>query len=174
MLGQVGEKLVATPLQRGAGVITSLTRADGITVIPRFSDGLDAGSTIKVDLLRPARAIKKSIIAVGSHDMTLDLMASRIKINNPSRTLSSSNIGSVGGLLALSREEAHIAGSHLLDPETGLYNISYIYKYIKDKRVVVINLVHRVQGLMIPKGNPKTIFSLRLLLLLFETIHHAI
>ena len=161
MLGQVGEKLVATPLQRGAGVITSLTRADGITVIPRFSDGLDAGSTIIVDLLRPARAIKNSIIAVGSHDMTLDLMASRIKINHPSRTLSSSNIGSVGGLLALSREEAHIAGSHLLDPETGLYNISYIYKYIKDKRVVVINLVHRVQGLMIPKGNPKTIFSLR-------------
>ncbi|MCI0438014.1 MAG: molybdopterin biosynthesis protein [Chloroflexi bacterium] len=159
-LGRVGEKMVATPVQRGAGVITSLSRADGLVRIPRFSEGVDAGQSVTVELLRPIEQVENTIVAIGSHDLTLDLLASHLRRANPRLSLSSSNVGSLGGLLALSRGEAHLAGSHLLDDSTGEYNISFIQRYVKGREVVLMNLVRRVQGLIVPKGNPKSIASL--------------
>lgn len=161
-LGRVGEKLVATPIQRGAGVIMSMVRADGMVLIPRFSEGLDAGQQISVDLLRPAEEVEATIVAIGSHDLTLDLLASMIHRHAPRTSLSSSNVGSLGGLMALDRGDAHIAGSHLLDEDTGEYNLSFVERYVKSNRpVVVMNLVMRQQGLIVPKGNPKDISSLK-------------
>jgi putative molybdopterin biosynthesis protein len=66
-------------------------------------------------------------------------------------------VGSMGGLLALKRGEAHLAGTHLLDEETGAYNVSYIKKLLPDTKIVLINLVYRTQGFIVPKGNPKNI-----------------
>ena len=159
-LGRVGEKLVASPVERGAGVIMSLVRADGIVKIPRFSEGLDAGAEVGVDLLRPVEAIEDTVVVIGSHDMTLDLLASHVRRTRPQMTLASSNVGSMGGLLALARGEAHMAGSHLLDEATGVYNLSYIRRFLKGREVVVVNLVQRIQGLILPKGNPKGIGAL--------------
>ena len=158
-LGRVGGKLVATPIQRGAGVIMSLVRADGLALIPRFSEGLEAGAEVSVELLRPAAEVDNTIVAIGSHDLTLDLLASHIHRQHPGLTLSSSNVGSLGGLIALSRGEAHLAGSHLLDEQTGEYNIPFIRRYLKGRSVVVMNLVRRVQGLIVPIGNPKGVSS---------------
>jgi putative molybdopterin biosynthesis protein len=76
------------------------------------------------------------------------------------RRLASANVGSQGGLVALRRGEAHLAGSHLLNPETGEYNISYIRQYMPNIPVKVIALVGRDQGLMVKKGNPKGIKGL--------------
>ena len=159
-LGRVGQKMVATPIQRGAGVITSLVRADGLVLIPRFSEGLDAGQEVEVDLLRPAREVEGTIVAIGSHDMTLDLLASHLHRKNPSLTLSSSNVGSLGGLMALNRGEAHLAGSHLLDEETGEYNLRFVRRYLNGREVKVVNLVHRIQGLIVSPGNPKGVSSI--------------
>lgn len=159
-LGRVGEKLVASPVERGAGVIMSLVRADGIVKIPRFSEGLDAGAEVSVDLLRPAEAIDDTVVVIGSHDMTLDLLASHVRRAQPSMTLASSNVGSMGGLLALARGEAHMAGSHLLDEETGEYNLSFIRRFLKGREVVAVNFVQRIQGLIVPSGNPKGVGAL--------------
>ena len=159
-LGRVGEKLVASPVERGAGVIMSLVRADGIVKIPRFSEGLDAGAEVSVDLLRPVEAIEDTVVVIGSHDMTLDLLASHVRRARPQMTLASSNVGSMGGLLALARGEAHMAGSHLLDETTGEYNLSFIRRFLKGRGVVVVNLVQRIQGLILPRGNPKGIGAL--------------
>jgi putative molybdopterin biosynthesis protein len=159
-LGQVGEKMVATPIQRGAGVIMSLVRADGLVTIPRFSEGLDAGQEVVVELLRSPESLAGTIVAIGSHDLTLDLLASELRRLNPKLTLASSNVGSLGGLLALQRGEAHLAGSHLLDEATGQYNLSFIRRYVKDGAVVVVNLVQRIQGFIVPPGNPKSITTL--------------
>ena len=156
-LGRVGEKLVATPVERGAGVIMSLVRADGIVKIPRFSEGMDAGAEVEVELLRPVEAIEETVVAIGSHDMTLDLLASHVRRERPDMTLASSNVGSMGGLIALARGEAHIAGSHLLDEATGEYNLSFIRRFLRGRNVVVVNLVQRIQGLILPKGNPQGI-----------------
>ncbi len=156
--GKVGDKLLAAPLSRGSGVITSLVRADGIALIPRGSQGMEAGSEIQVRLYRPKAELENSIFAIGSHDMTLDLLSQFLFAHH--RRLISANVGSLGGLIALKRGEAHIAGSHLLDPQTGIFNLSYIERYLGGIPVKVIDLVGREQGLIIKRGNPKSIRQL--------------
>ncbi len=69
--------------------------------------------------------------------------------------LASANVGSLGGLVALRRGEAHLAGSHLLDPDSGDYNSSYIQRYLPDVEVVLVNLVDREQGWIVAPGNPR-------------------
>jgi putative molybdopterin biosynthesis protein len=157
-VGQVGERVLAAPLARGAGVITSLVRADGLALLPRGSQGLPAGSELEVRLYRSPDDINKTIFATGSHDITLDLIAQFL--HSKDRRLTAANVGSIAGLVALSRNEAHLAGSHLLDPETGEFNLSYVEQYLPDIPVMIIALVGRSQGLLIPKGNPKHIHSL--------------
>jgi putative molybdopterin biosynthesis protein len=157
-VGKVGEKLLAAPLSRGAGVITSLVQADGLALIPRGTQGLEAGEKVKVHLYRNRSEIERTIFCIGSHDLTLDLMSQFLAEHD--RRLASANVGSQGGLVALRRGEAHLAGSHLLDPETGEYNISYIRQYMPGIPVKVIALVGREQGLMVKRGNPKGIKSL--------------
>jgi len=124
VVGKVGDKLLAAPLSRGAGVITSLVQADGLALIPSGTQGIEAGEKIQVRLYRSKSEIEKTILAIGSHDLTLDLMSQFLAEHD--RRLASANVGSQGGLIALRRGEAHLAGSHLLNPETGEYNISYI------------------------------------------------
>lgn len=165
-VGQVGEQLVATPLQRGAGVIMSLVRADGIVRLPRFSEGEHAGAEVQVELLRPVEAVRNTIVSIGSHDMTLDLLADQLRRLRPELTLASANVGSYGGLLALQRGEAHLAGSHLLDEATGAYNVQTIHELGLSRErghpdgVVLLRFVGRVQGLIVPPGNPQGIASL--------------
>ena len=159
-VGQVGDRVIATPLSRGAGVISSLVRADGIVRIPRFSEGLDAGAEVTVNLYRSPAQIARTIVAIGSHDIILDLLAQYLAERAPGMRLSSANVGSLGGLVALRRGEAHFAGSHLLDPETGDYNWRYIDQYLPGRDVVLVTLVRREQGLIVPPGNPQGITSI--------------
>ncbi|MEW6403492.1 MAG: molybdopterin biosynthesis protein, partial [Chloroflexota bacterium] len=156
--GKVGGKLLAAPLSRGAGVITSLVQADGLAVIPRGTQGLEAGEQVKVHLYRSKSELERTIFCIGSHDLTLDLIAQFLAPRE--RRLVSANVGSQGGLVALRRGEAHLAGSHLLDTQTGEYNISYIRQYMPNIPVKVVALVGRDQGLIVKKGNPKGLKSL--------------
>jgi putative molybdopterin biosynthesis protein len=156
-VGRVGERVVATPISRGAGVITSLVRADGIVRIPRFSEGADAGSRVTVHLYRPATEIGRTLVAIGSHDLTLDLLAQFLAERGDGLRLASANVGSLGGLVALGRGEAHLAGSHLLDPASGEYNTSYVQRYLPGQAVALVTLVGREQGWIVPPGNPKGI-----------------
>lgn len=157
-VGQVGGRAVATPLARGAGVISSLVRADGIVRIPRHHEGLNAGDPVTVHLYRSPAEIARTIVAIGSHDLTLDLMAQFLA--EKGMRLSSANVGSQGGLVALRRGEAHLAGSHLLDPDTGEYNLRYIRQYLPDTPITLITLVGREQGLIVKPGNPKHLRTL--------------
>lgn len=157
-VGRVGEKLLAAPLARGSGVITSLVRADGITILPRGSQGIQAGTEVDVRLYRHPTELERTIFAIGSHDMTLDLMAQFLAGHD--RRLASANVGSQGGLVALRRGEAHLAGSHLLDPETGEYNLRYIREYLPGVAVKLVALVNREQGIIVPRGNPKNLSAL--------------
>ncbi len=159
-LGQVGDKVIANPLPRGAGTITSLTRADGIIRIPMNSEGINVDESVQAELLREETVLSRTVVIVGSHDNTLDLLGNFLTRQFPDYRLTSSNVGSTGGLMALKRGIAHVAGSHLLDPETGEYNISYIRRLIPEVPVRGINLVLRQQGLILAKGNPKKIKGL--------------
>jgi putative molybdopterin biosynthesis protein len=159
-LGRVGEKLVATPISRGAGVISSLVRADGLLVVPAGREGIGETSEVSVELLRPLDEIQETVVAVGSHDTALDLMASFLRRTGAGYFLSSAHVGSQGGLLALKRGEAHMAGVHLLDEATGDYNVSYVQKYL-GRPALLVMLARREQGFLVPRGNPKGISSFK-------------
>ena len=156
-LGSVGDKIVAIPLPRGAGCITTLTEADGIIRVPKNLEGINPHASVAAELLRPLSSIRNTIIVVGSHDNTLDVLANQIRSGQKTLTLSSSHVGSMGGLMAIKNRGCHLAGSHLLDTEDGSYNISYINKYLSDIKVKLVHLVLRDQGLILPRGNPKTV-----------------
>jgi len=159
-LGKVGENFIATPLPRAAGAITTLTRAHGIIIIPSNKEGIAEDEQVEAELLVPEEEIANNLVIIGSHDLTIDLLATEVRRIDPFLSISSSNVGSLGGILALKKGKAHLATSHLFDPDTGTYNLTYIDKYLKGMPVKVINLVIRHQGLIIPRGNPKHIKGL--------------
>ncbi|MBV9805061.1 MAG: molybdopterin biosynthesis protein [Solirubrobacterales bacterium] len=153
-LGRVGGALVASPLPRGAGVLTSLVRADGLLVVPAGVEGHHGGEEVEIELLRSLRQIERTIVAIGSHDMILDLAASQLRARDPGVTLASGNVGSMGGLIALRDGLCHLAGSHLLDPQTGAYTLPYVDQILAGREIAVVRLVHRQQGLLVAAGNP--------------------
>ncbi len=153
----MGEKYVATPLERAAGSITTLTRAEGILRIPALSEGVTQTETVEAELLVNEEDLNDTVVIIGSHDITLDILADEIRQTGAHIRIASGNVGSLGGLIALKKETCHMSGSHLLDTETGQYNLSYIGRYLKGMPVSVFHLVLRDQGLMVAKGNPKKI-----------------
>src|SRR4030065_1645913 len=156
-IGKVGNNFIATPVSRGAGVLMSLVRADGFLRIPAMSEGIGAGAEVDLEIIRAQTDIENTIVCIGSHDNALDLLANALKKRYPGLSLSSAHVGSMGGLIALKRGEAHIAGTHLLDEETGEYNIPFIRQLLPDEKIILINLVYRQQGLLVLKGNPKNL-----------------
>ncbi|MGB9791901.1 MAG: molybdopterin biosynthesis protein [Thermacetogeniaceae bacterium] len=153
-LGRVGDRVVVHTLPRGAGAVTSLVQADGILRVPRLSEGYPAGTEVDVELLRSPDEIENTVVAVGSHDPLLDMIASFMREKSTGFRLVSSHVGSMSGLTALKRGEAHLAGIHLLDEETGEYNLPFVKRILGDGRAVLVNLAYRIQGLMVPRGNP--------------------
>lgn len=149
-LGYVNDRLVATPLSSGAGVTMSLVKADGIAIIPRNIEGVEAGDTVDVELLKPLSMIRNTIVSIGSHDLIMDILSDMVK-------LTSGHVGSMGGIMSMRRGECHIAPIHLLDEETGEYNISYVKKYFPNIKMAIIKGVKRQQGFIVEKGNPKNI-----------------
>ena len=154
-LGRVGERLVATPLPRGAGSVTSFTQADGMLCIPADLEGVHAHAPVPVELLRPLEEIEGNLVAVGSHDLCLDVLADLLRGEGDGVRLSSSHVGSLGGLRALRDGVCHLAGCHLLDPTDGSYNTSFVRRYLPGLPVTLVHLVDREQGLAVAPGNPK-------------------
>ncbi|MCF8091536.1 MAG: molybdopterin biosynthesis protein [Desulfotignum sp.] len=156
-IGSVDGRLIASQLPRGSGSITTLTEADGIIKIPRDVEGISETETATAQLLRPLSAIENTLVITGSHDNTLDLLADQMRRHHDRIGISSSHVGSMGGLMAIRNSACHLAGAHLLDPDDGSYNVTYVRKYLPGIPVRLVNLVMREQGLIVPKGNPKNI-----------------
>lgn len=156
-MGRVGDKLTASPLSRGSGVVSSFMKADGILEIPQGVEGYEAGSTVRVRLLRPVSELEHTLVAIGSHDPLLDELADMIHRADAQLYMSSTHVGSMGGIMAVRRGETHIAGIHLLDETDGNYNASFVRRYFPKGGVRLVECVGRTQGLMLQKGNPKNI-----------------
>lgn len=161
-VGKVGDKFVAAPLARGAGAAMSLVRADGFCVIEQSSEGVEAGEKVNIELYRSRREIENTVVIIGSHDLILDVIADIMPNEYNDMFVSSTHVGSMGGLMALRRGEAHMAPIHLLDEETGEYNVSYIKRMFggSEGEMALIKGVHRIQGIMVKKGNPLGIRSI--------------
>lgn len=158
-IGKIGDKYIAAPLPRGAGTITSVTEADAIIRIPSNFEGITDHEPSKAELLREKRLIENTLLMVGSHDNTIDILTQLMA--KKGMRLSSTHVGSMGGITAIKKNAAHLAGIHLLDTQTGEYNISYLKKYLPNKKLKIVSLVSRYQGLIVKKGNPLNIKSLK-------------
>ena len=153
-MGRVGDRLIAAPLDRGSGVVTSFMKADGILEVPQGTEGYEAGERVTVRLLRPEAELDRTLVAIGSHDPLLDELANLMHLETPDIYMSSSHVGSMGGIMAIRRGETHAAGCHLLNEADGTYNTAYLEKYFPNGGLRQVECVGRTQGLMIARGNP--------------------
>ena len=158
-MGYVGDRLMASPLSRGSGVVSSFMKADGILEVAQGLEGYEAGAEVNVRLLSPVEKLKNTVVVIGSHDPLLDELGDMLHVADNEVFMSSSHVGSMGGIMAIRRGEAHAAGCHLLNTENGMYNISFIKKYFPRGGVKLLRCVGRQQGLMVAKGNPLNIQS---------------
>jgi putative molybdopterin biosynthesis protein len=159
-IGKVASDYTATPLSRAAGSITTLTRAEGVLRIPALSEGVTQNERMAAELLVGRDELRDTLVIIGSHDMTIDVIGDEIRRAGSPIRIASSNVGSLGGLIALKKGTCHLAGSHLLDVQSGQYNLSYIQRYLNEIKISIFRLVLREQGLIIAKGNPKGIKGL--------------
>jgi len=153
-MGYVGDKLTASPLNRGSGVVSSFMKADGIMEIAQGCEGYEAGEEVEVRLLNSEAQLRNTLVVIGSHDPLLDELSDMLHAEDGAVFLSSSHVGSMGGIMAIRRGEAHAAGCHLLDTDNGEYNISYMRRYFPQHEVHLVRCVGRQQGLMLSAGNP--------------------
>lgn len=130
----------------------SLTNADGILIIDKNTEGIEAGQRVEINLLRDIKDIDDTLVCIGSHDVILDVIADLMRRRR--YNLNSTHVGSMGGIMALKRKETHIAPIHLLDDE-GEYNKTYVKKYLGN--CAIVKLVKRVQGFIVERGNPLNI-----------------
>ena len=158
-MGAVGGRLMASPLSRGSGVVSSFMKADGILEVPQGLEGYEAGEEVTLRLLSPMEKLRNTLVVIGSHDPLLDELADMLHLGDPRLYMSSSHVGSMGGIMAIRRGEAHMAGCHLLDTADGTYNRSFIRKYFPKGDVRLVSCVGRQQGLMVARGNPLNICS---------------
>ena len=156
-MGYVGDKLMASPLSRGSGVVSSFMKADGILEVPQGLEGYEAGEEVTVRLLCPVEKLESTVVVIGSHDPLLDELGDMLHVADHDVYMSSSHVGSMGGIMAIRRGEAHAAGCHLLDTATGEYNIAFMKKYFPKGGVKLVRCVGRQQGMMVAKGNPLNI-----------------
>ena len=159
-VGKVDDKYIAAPLNRGAASQMSMVRADGILVIPQNSEGVEASENSKVKLLKNKSKLDNTLVSIGSHDILMDIVSDIMAKNYDGVTLSSTHVGSMGGLLALKRGETIIAPTHLLDENTGVYNIAIIEEIFGKGKISLIKGFNRIQGIMVKKGNPLNIKSI--------------
>ena len=157
IVGRIGDHHVAVPLKKGAGAITTLTRANGMLRIDASFEGERHGREVQIDLLVPRSQVERTILCTGSHDLCLDVLNDFLCRRDPAWPLASTHVGSLGGIMALRDGMCHLAGSHLLDPADGSYNASYLRRYLPDRDIRMLTLVYREQGFIVPKGNPRGI-----------------
>jgi putative molybdopterin biosynthesis protein len=157
--GRVGGSLVVVPMARGASLLSSVVRADGVIRIPAAMEGIAAGEAVMLEPLRDMGEIERQLLVIGSHDITLDLADDLLR-QEGSAGLSSAHVGSLGGLAALQRGECHLAGTHLLDELTSDYNRAAVKRFFPEGGVALVNLCYRMQGLMVARGNPLGLRSL--------------
>ena len=153
-LGKVEDRLMAVPLARGAGVISTMVRADGFLRIPGTVEGINAGEEVDIELLRSPEEVEHTVLCTGSHDLSISVLEDQLKRRDPRLKIATANVGSLGGLHSVRRGETHMAGTHLLDPATGDYNIPDIRRVLPDVPVMLVHCVRRSQGLLVPRGNP--------------------
>lgn len=158
-VGHINGRFVAIPLARGAGMMMSVVKSDGYALIEKNREGVDFNEVMDVQLNKSIDRIKNTLLAVGSHDLIMDVISNQFERSAQPVHLSSVHVGSYAGLLALSKKESALAMTHLLESD-GSYNTDSIKKLFSPQKMALIKGVKRIQGLIVEKGNPNNIHSI--------------
>ena len=147
--GRIGDRWVAVPQSRGAGVQMSAVRANGHLQIPAQKEGAEAGETVEVRLTVPRAEAEEAVLVTGSHDPALDYLADLVRPRGVD--IHSTHLGSMGGVIALKKEECHAAPMHLLAPD-GTYNTHYLERYMPGADLALLCVAERQQGVISRDG----------------------
>ncbi len=156
-MGQVEDMPVVVPLSRGAHILMSLVRSDGIMRVEAGTKKMDAGQKVNVEMLHPGADIRRKILISGTHDICFDILRNEFQKQFPRKTLLLSNVGSMRGLMSLKAGYCHGASIHMFDDESGQFNIPLVKKFLHDVPLILVNLFHRKLGFIVERGNPKNI-----------------
>ena len=148
-LGRIGSRWVVSPQSKGSGVQMSAVRANAYIRVPQASEGFDAGDEVDARLMVTAAEAAEALLITGSHDPVIDYLTDLIRPRGV--TLLSTHVGSMGGILALKKDECHAAPTHLL-ADDGSYNTAYIRKYLPDIEVDLLCVAGRQQGIVSRDG----------------------
>jgi putative molybdopterin biosynthesis protein len=148
-LGRVGSRWVISPQSKGAGVQMSAIRANAYIQVPRDSEGFEEGQQVDAFLTVPQHEAENALLLTGSHDPVLDYLADMLCRRGI--TLLSTHVGSMGGILALAKDQCHAAPTHLLAPD-GSYNTTYLQKYLPGTVIDLICVAERQQGIVSREG----------------------
>ena len=159
-MGYVGEKLIAVPIIAETLDYSEDKKVSGYIDFPEDVERIPAGSSVKVILRDSMEQIKNTLLFIGSHDPLVDEISKILVQRNSKYILSSAHVGSMGGIQAIRRGEAHLAGIHLLNEKDGSYNQSFVTKYFPNGEASLIECVGRTQGIMVAQKNPKNITNI--------------
>jgi len=148
-LGKVGNRWTVSPQSKGAGVQMSAVRANAYLKVPRDSEGFNVGDEVDARLMVPIQEAETALLVTGSHDPVLDYLADLLRPAGVN--LISTHVGSMGGILALKKDECHAAPTHLL-ADDGSYNTAYLQKYVPDTEIDLICVAGRQQGVVSRTG----------------------
>ncbi len=148
------------PVPGESGAITTLAEADGFVEVPETRLFFEAGEKLLIQLF--SRRLKPAdLMIIGSNCVGIDVILSHMRSRGIGFKAKVISTGSSGGLVAIRRGEADIAGTHLLDEETGIYNIPFLNKFEIADKAILVRGYNREQGLLVAKGNPKKIQNIQ-------------
>jgi putative molybdopterin biosynthesis protein len=148
-----GKRLCWT-LSAGASVLWALAESDGIALLPEETLECPKGTKVSIRVTRPLD-LSRRLLFQGSDDPAVSLLAPIVKAAGMEFVIRA--VGSMGGLAALGRGEAHLAAAHLLDASDGTYNTSYIGRFAEGRNWRRLLIFRRMQGIITAPGNPKGI-----------------
>ncbi|NLX49216.1 MAG: molybdopterin biosynthesis protein [Methanospirillum sp.] len=148
-IGRVGDRWVAIPQSRGAGVQMAVVRSNAYLRVPARTEGLEAGAEVPVRLSVPRSEAERALLVTGSHDPAVDVLADLLSAEGID--LHSAHVGSTGGIFALRRGHCHAAPMHLLAPD-GDFNIPFLRQYLPGQRVLLVCVAERQQGIISRDG----------------------
>lgn len=152
-----GDQYYAFPLPRGASIYSSLANADGLVRVPENIEGFDEGAVIACELIRGKGELNKRTHIIGSHDLSLGILRDMVKSRYPDQDLISTHVGSMSGIMAFRKGITELCTTHVLDEHEKVYNINVVKKYVPDRNWILVNIAKRTQGLLVRKGNTKSL-----------------
>jgi molybdate-binding protein len=150
VVANVGGRLVAHPLAADHALQEGFASADAVLV--------RSHEQVTARLLVPEERVERTALVLGC-DPGLSVLVGHLSRRSPDTRLTWLPASSRQSLDAVTRGEAHLAGSHLRDPDGQEYNVAHAREALGSEGGLVMVFASWEQGFLVAPGNPKGIRS---------------